>query len=64
MRQDKYRKYLGDKETYIQMKIKEESQIITENNIFVNLESHVRVNGTDQYEEDFFIFSEVNKENQ
>lgn len=33
MRQEKYRKYLSDKETYIQMKIKEESQIITENNL-------------------------------
>ena len=33
MRQDKYRKYLGDKENYIQTKIKEEAQIITENNL-------------------------------
>lgn len=46
------------------LEVKTDNQIITENNIFVNLESHVRVNGTDQYEEDFFIFSEVNKENQ
>ncbi|MBQ7104361.1 MAG: type VII secretion protein EssC [Bacilli bacterium] len=33
LRQDKYRSYLNEKETYIQRKIREESQIISENNV-------------------------------